>query len=48
VESALARIMSELEQLCSRDNAGEVVSSLLRQIDVVTGLSSWSDSKHTH
>ena len=48
VETALARIMGELEQLCSRDNAGEVVSSLLRQIDIVTGLSSWSDSKHTH
>ena len=48
VETALARIMGELEQLCSKDNAGEVVSSLLRQIDIVTGLSSWSDSRHTH
>jgi hypothetical protein len=48
VESALQRIMGELEQLCSRDNAPEVVSGLLKKIDVVTGLSAWSDPKRTH
>jgi hypothetical protein len=48
VEAALSRIMSDLEQLCSKDNAGEVVSGLLKQIDIVTGLSSLSDSRHLH
>ena len=48
VETALARIMGELEQLCLQDNAGELVSGLLKKIDGVTGLSAWSDSKHTH
>ena len=48
VEDALIRIMGQLEQLCSKDNAPEVVSSLLKKFDVVTGLSAWSDPKHTH
>jgi hypothetical protein len=48
VETALARIMSELEQLCTKDNADELVSSLLKQFDVVTGLSARSDSRRTH
>ncbi len=48
VESALIRIMGDLEQLCARDNVGELVSGLLKKIDGVTGLSSWSDSKQTH
>jgi hypothetical protein len=48
VEDALARIMGQLEQLCSKDNADELVSCLLKKIDVVTGLSAWSDPKHTH
>jgi len=48
VEAALTRIMGELEQLCSKDNANQLVSSLLKQFDVVTGLSSWSDPKQSH
>jgi hypothetical protein len=48
VETALARIMSELEQLCTKDNADELVSSLLKQFDVVTGLSARSDSRRAH
>ncbi len=48
VEAALARIMGQLEQLCTKDNAEELVSSLLKQFDIVTGLSGWSDPKHTH
>jgi hypothetical protein len=48
VEAALARIMGQLEHLCAKDNADEVVSSLLKKFDVVTGLSNWSDPKHTH
>jgi hypothetical protein len=48
VEAALTRIMSELESMCSKDNVDQLVSSLLKKFDVVTGLSSWSDPKHTH
>jgi hypothetical protein len=48
VEAALARIMGQLEQLCMKDNADEVVSTLLKKFDVVTGLSAWSDPKHSH
>ena len=48
VEAALTRIMGQLEHLCSKDNADEVVSSLLKKFDVVTGLSSWTDPKQTH
>lgn len=48
VEAALTKILGQLEQLCTCDNANQVVSSLLKQFDVVTGLSAWSDPKHTH
>jgi hypothetical protein len=48
VEAALTRILSQLEQLCLKDNADEVVSSLLKKFDVVTGLSAWSDPRHSH
>jgi hypothetical protein len=48
VETALTRIMGQLETLCTQDNANQVLSSLLKQFDVVTGLSAWSDPKQTH
>jgi len=48
VETALTKIMSDLEQLCSKADADQLVSSLLKKFDGVTGLSAWSDSKHTH
>jgi hypothetical protein len=48
VEAALQRIMGQIETLCTKDNANQLVSSLLKQLDVVTRLSSWSDPKHTH
>ena len=48
VETALAKVISQLEHLSSQANAPQLVSSLLKQFDVVTGLSSWSDPKHTH
>ena len=40
--------MAQLESMCSQDNVDELVSALLKKIDVVTGLSSWSDPRHTH
>lgn len=48
VEAALTKVMSQLEQLSARDNAPQLVSSLLRKFDVVTGLSAWSDPRQTH
>ena len=48
VEAALTRIIEQLEQLSTQANAPQLVSSLLRKFDVVTGLSAWSDPKHTH
>jgi hypothetical protein len=48
VEAALANIMNQLEQLSTQDNAPQLVSSLLKKFDVVTGLSAWSDPKHLH
>jgi len=45
VEGALARIMAQLEQLCTKEDADEVVGRLLRRFDVVTGLSAWADPK---
>jgi hypothetical protein len=40
--------MNELESMCSKENVDELVSSLLKKFDIVTGLSAWSDPKHTH
>ncbi|HZT76530.1 MAG TPA: hypothetical protein VFA27_07720 [Vicinamibacterales bacterium] len=48
VEAALAKIMSQLEQLSTKENAPQLVSHLLKKFDVVTGLSAWSDPKLTH
>ena len=48
VEAALTKIMGQLEQLCTKDNAEQLVGSLLKKFDVVTNLSAWSDPKHSH
>jgi hypothetical protein len=48
VETALTKILAQLEHLSTQDNAPQVVSSLLRKIDGVTGLSAWSDPKQSH
>jgi len=48
VEAALTRILGQLEHLCTKEDADQVVSSLLKKFDVVTGLSAWTDPKHTH
>jgi hypothetical protein len=48
VEAALARIIAQVEQLSTKDDAPQLVSSLLKKFDIVTGLSAWSDPKQTH
>ena len=48
VESALTRIIAQLDHLSQKENADQVVSRLLRKFNVVTGLSGWSDPKNVH
>jgi hypothetical protein len=48
VEAALTKILAQLEHLSTQDDAAQVVSSLLRKFDGVTGLSAWSDPKQSH
>ncbi len=45
VDTALGRLLAHLDQVCSQQDADRVLSVLLRKIDVVTGLSAWSDPK---
>jgi hypothetical protein len=47
-EEALNRIMSQLEQLCQRDDACQMVGELLRKFDIVTKLSMWTDTGQLH
>ena len=48
VETALVRIISELDTLTSKADAEQVVAKLLREFDVVTRLSAWSDPHKAH
>jgi hypothetical protein len=48
VEAALSKIINKLEQLATQENAPQLIGSLLKKFDVVTGLSTWSDPKQTH
>ena len=48
VDAALARVMKRLDSLCRRQDCNQVVSDLLKQFDVLTGLSAWSDPKTLH
>ena len=45
VETALTRLLAHLDQFCRQQDADQVLSGLLRKIDVVTGLSAWSDPR---
>ena len=45
VEQALLKVMAQLDRLCTSDNGDQVVSNLLRQFDVITGLSAWTDPR---
>ena len=47
-ENLARSFWSQLAPAITEGNADQVVSSLLKKIDLVTGLSSWSDPKQTH
>jgi hypothetical protein len=48
VEQALVKVMGELDRLCTTADADQVVSRLLRQFDVVTGLTAWTDPRQVN
>jgi hypothetical protein len=48
VERALLRVMADLEHLSGKADTDEVMARLLREFDVVTGLSAWSDPLKAH
>ena len=48
VEEALDRVLAQLDHLCAAGNADQVVSRLLRQFDLVTGASGWTDRRQVH
>jgi hypothetical protein len=47
-DAALARVISQLEQLCAKDDAEQIIAGLLRKFNAVTGLSGWSDPTQLH
>lgn len=47
-DAALAKVMGRLDVLCRRQDCNQVVAELLKQFDVVTGLSAWSDPTTLH
>jgi hypothetical protein len=44
-ELALNRLLGQLDRVCRQKDADLVLGHLLRQFDVVTGLSGWTDPK---
>ena len=48
VESALLRIISQVDTLSTKEDANQVVANLLREFDLVTRLSAWSDPNKAH
>jgi 5'(3')-deoxyribonucleotidase len=47
-DGAISKVLDELDHLCVRDDAQQVMSNLLRKFDVLTNLSAWSDPKKYH
>jgi hypothetical protein len=47
MERALLRVIAEMDTLTAR-GGDDLVERLLRELDVVTGLSAWSDTRPAH
>jgi hypothetical protein len=47
-EDALKRVLGQLDRLCRRDDACELIEQLLRQLDTVTNLSAWTEPNRLH
>lgn len=48
VETALVRVIAQVDSLSAKADADQVVARLLREFDVVTRLSAWSDPHKAH
>jgi hypothetical protein len=48
VESALVKVISQVDALSTKADADQVVAKLLREFDLVTRLSAWSDPNKAH
>lgn len=48
MEEALSRVLSQLDTLCAKKNADQVVGKLLRTFDLVTGLSKSDETTKLH
>ncbi len=48
VETALVRVISQVDTLSTKADADQVVARLLREFDLVTRLSAWSDPHKAH
>ena len=46
VESALCRIIAEIDALSFKDDADVLVAQLLKEFDAVPSLSAWTDPLH--
>jgi len=47
-DAALARVLGQLEQLCAKDDADQLITRLLCTFNAVTGLSRWADLTRLH
>ena len=47
-ENALLKIIADLDRLSEQTNAEDIVARLLKEFDVVTGLSGWSEPNKIH
>jgi len=48
VQRALTRAMSQIDRLCSKEDAEQILSELLRRFELLTRLSVWSDPRQVH
>lgn len=48
VERALTRVLSQIDRLCTKADADQVVSRLLQQFDVITGLFACTDPRQVN
>lgn len=47
-EQALMRTLEQVECLCQREDACQIIGDLLKKFDAVTNLSAWTDLQHLH
>ncbi len=45
-EQALMRILEQVECLCQREDACQVIGEMLKKFDAVTKLSAWTEPQH--